>query len=388
MATITRNSRIQVLYSNTDGVTPDDGQLYNGEFAWAYGLDGDLKELYIGGGDSADVTFVGAEILRHSDDPFNPEPSDDNKLATTKAIYEFVDGQLGQKAGVVTIAGANGNVTVNGNDGITIDSTPTTGGGFTVGIEDGGIANSKLANDSIELLAGGGISLTTTNIQLGGQAQISVGVDDSTIQTYDAGGGGGNKIRVKEGGIDTAQLADDAVTNIKILDDTITNAKLANDGFNVSDQSTTIPISLGETLTLSGTDNEVTVVASNNLFNIGLPSDVIITNDLSVGSTLEVGGNLIVSGNLTTLDVTRVEVEDPIIFLGATSSGPPTARDIGFIAKFDNASYSGLIRDKDKGGGVYYLFDTDNDYSDITNFDSDDVTIQELRAHIVAGTFE
>jgi len=374
MATINRNSRIQVLYSDENGVTPDNGQLYNGEFAWAYGDNGgDIRELYIGGGDSFDVTFVGAEILRSGDTPFS-EGGLDNKIATTKAIYDYVDNTVGEvDAGVISVDGVTGAVDLRGGDFISITPGTHPNKGITLSV--------LYDNDTL------GLTLT-------------------------------DKLGVKDGGIGTTQLADSAVTNAKILNSTIGNSKLVNSGVTIVAgaglTSDTEAVDLGGTLTLN-------ILASTggglivNADNIGLKNSSGLSNNhfllwdasnkqlkdspievsgpninldagysLSVGGTLEVDGNLIVSGNFTTLDVTRVEVEDPIIFLGATS-GAPTARDVGFVAKSTGNTYSGLIRESTDG--VFYLFDTDEDLSSSNSFTSGDATIKELRAHIVAGTF-
>jgi len=388
MATIDRYSRIQVLYSDAaGGVTPDDGQLYNGEFAWAYGDGGDLKELYIGGGESTDVTFVGAEILRSGDTPFSGSGVD-NKIATTKAIYDYVTSAVGGvDAGVVSVDGVTGTVDLRGGDFISITPGTHPDKGITLsvlydnvtlgltltdklGVKDGGIGtvqlasgavtNAKLANSSVTITAGDGLSTSSAPISLGGSATLSVNVDNSTIEIDS------DSLRVKDGGI--------------------TNAKLANSTFTISDGSNTSPIALGGTLTLQGTANEVTVAESAGTVTIGLPNDVTVTSDLSVGGTLEVDGNLIVLGSLTTLDVTRVEIEDPIIVLGATG-GPATTRDVGFMAYAGGGDgWAGLIRDS--ADNNWWLIGASADFNSSTNnIAPSQSTVGRLIAHIEAGTF-
>ena len=377
---VTRNSRIQVLYAS-GSVTPASDDLHNGEFAYSYGD----RSLYIGGNDQNDVTRIGAEILKTAS-AFDGSESDD-KLVTEKAVYDYVDSQLGAAAGVTTVNGVTGAVDLRGGDfisitpgthpdkGITLDvlyDNVTLGLTLTnkLGVKDGGIGtvqlasgavtNAKLANSSVTITAGDGLSTSSAPISLGGSATLSVNVDNSTIEIDS------DSLRVKDGGI--------------------TNAKLANSTFTISDGSNTSPIALGGTLTLQGTANEVTVAESAGTVTIGLPNDVTVTSDLSVGGTLEVDGNLIVLGSLTTLDVTRVEIEDPIIVLGATG-GPATTRDVGFMAYAGGGDgWAGLIRDS--ADNNWWLIGASADFNSSTNnIAPSQSTVGRLIAHIEAGTF-
>jgi len=53
----------------------------------------------------------------------------------------------------------------------------------------------------------------------------------------------------------------------------------------VSDGTNSTPVASGETVTFSGTANEIEVVESSRTVTIGLPDDVTITNNLTVGGT-------------------------------------------------------------------------------------------------------
>ena len=71
--------------------------------------------------------------------------------------------------------------------------------------------------------------------------------------------------------------------------------------------------SLGETLTISGTSNEIETAVTSNTVTIGLPDDV------TIGNNLTVTGNLTVNGTTTTINSTTVDVVNSFRFEGSTS---------------------------------------------------------------------
>lgn len=134
---------------------------------------------------------------------------------------------------------------------------------------------------------------------------------------------------------------------------------------NTAGDSTTGDVDLlTETLSVIGTANEIETAASNNTITIGLPDDVVI------GRNLTVTGDLLVSGDTTTLNVSSVLVEDPVIKLGTNNIADTV--DIGFYGQYrvgtcgsesDNR-YTGLIRDTSLPGisAAYVFFEnTDTD---------------------------
>ena len=79
----------------------------------------------------------------------------------------------------------------------------------------------------------------------------------------------------------------------------------------ISDGSTTDTVSVGtDTLTFAGTTNEIETAVTNNQVQIGLPSDVTISNDLTVL------GDLQVTGTTTTNNVETVSTSNGVIFEG------------------------------------------------------------------------
>jgi hypothetical protein len=120
----------------------------------------------------------------------------------------------------------------------------------------------------------------------------------------------------------------------------------------ISDGSNTQAIDAGNTLTVSGTGNEIEVAVSNtDTLTIGLPSDVTITNDLNVS------GNLIVSGNQT---VTGSTITDSN-FTGLANGNASNAIDFGFYGKYVESTltkYSGLFYDASSDNTFRLFSDT------------------------------
>jgi hypothetical protein len=99
-------------------------------------------------------------------------------------------------------------------------------------------------------------------------------------------------------------------------------------------------VALGtQTLSVVGTANEVTAVASGQTITIGLPDDVNVAGNLSVQ------GNLDVQGTVTNINTTNLDVEDAFILL---NSGSAATGDSGFVFGGSNGtaqSGAGLIWD-------------------------------------------
>ena len=94
-----------------------------------------------------------------------------------------------------------------------------------------------------------------------------------------------------------------------------------------------------ETLTFEGTANEIETTVSSNKINIGLPTNVVIS------------GNLTVSGTTTTVSSTTVNVADSMLSL-ATGNGSSDAIDIGLYGLYDTGGtdkYAGFFRDATDG---------------------------------------
>ena len=102
----------------------------------------------------------------------------------------------------------------------------------------------------------------------------------------------------------------------------IGNSSLTNSGFTLADDtSSTTTISLGETLKISGTSNEIETAISGDTITIGLPSNV------TIGSNLTVGGDLTVNGTTTTINSTTLSVDDKNIELASVATPTDVTAD-------------------------------------------------------------
>jgi len=142
-------------------------------------------------------------------------------------------------------------------------------------------------------------------------------------------------------------------------------------------------VSTSQTLTISGTANEVETSVSNQTFTIGLPNTVNVTTAIDVptieatnlkardgtaaitianstgavetAANLTVQGNLIVNGSTTQVDSQAVTIEDQLIELGMVNGAAPTSdlnRDVGVIFNWhdgSNAFKAGVYFDDSTG---------------------------------------
>ena len=148
--------------------------------------------------------------------------------------------------------------------------------------------------------------------------------------------------------------------------------------FGTAGDSGTGTVNTSQTLTVSGTANEVETSASGQSITIGLPSAVQITTSLDVptveatnlkardGTTsititdstgavemaqnLTVQGNLIVNGSTTQVNTSQTTIEDQLLELGMVDGSAPSSdlnKDIGILFNYytDSAKKAGVYWD-------------------------------------------
>ena len=239
-----------------------------------------------------------------------------------------IDTSISQKT--LTITGEDASTSNKGVASFSSDDFSVSSGAVTV--KSGGITNTQLAG-SID-----NAKLSNSAVSFGG-VSVALGASNAT-PAFDLTDATNYPTSSLTGTITNAQLAG-SISNDKLAG-SIANSKLANPSFTLVDtSSTSTTVSLGETLKIQGTSNEVEASVSGDTLTIGLPNNVTIS------------GNLTVSGTTTEVSSTTINVADPLLSM-ATNNNSADAVDIGFYGLYDTSGsqdlYAGLFRDASDSG--------------------------------------
>ena len=176
------------------------------------------------------------------------------------------------------------------------------------------LTNKTISGSSNTLSNIGNSSLSNSSINFGG-VSLALGASDTT-PAFDLSDATAYPTSSLTGTITNAQLAG-SIANDKLAG-SIANSKLANSSFTLVDtSSTSTQITLGETLKIQGTTNEVNTSVSGDTITIGLPDNVTIT------------GNLTINGTTTTVSSTNTTLTDSLLELN--SGAGSNANDTGII---------------------------------------------------------
>ena len=105
--------------------------------------------------------------------------------------------------------------------------------------------------------------------------------------------------------------------------------------FGTAGDTGTGSVATSQSLTLSGTSNEIETTASNQTITIGLPNDVTVSNNLTVS------GNLYVNGSTTQVNTSQTTIEDQLLELGMVDGSAPSSdlnKDIGVLLNYYSGS--------------------------------------------------
>ena len=276
-------------------------------------------------------------------------------LATQQSIKAYVDGQItGGTAQAASVA---------------VQSTSTNSIHYLTFVDSN---NGSATQES--LLTDGGIQYNPSSNLLNATGTVAAG-------TLSLGSGTATAI------LDEDNMASDSATalatqqSIKAYVDAEVGA--VDTTTSTAADSGTGSFATSQTLTISGTANEVETSVSNQTFTIGLPNTVNVTTAIDVptieatnlkardgtaaitianstgavetAANLTVQGNLIVNGSTTQVDSQAVTIEDQLIELGMVNGAAPTSdlnRDVGVIFNWhdgSNAFKAGVYFDDSTG---------------------------------------
>ena len=228
--------------------------------------------------------------------------------------------------------------TYEDSDG-TIDLVTSISGFDTDNLSEGS-SNLYHTTERVQDVVGGMVSSNTeSGISVtyeDSDGTLDFNVNDPTLSyTGDVTGSG---VMTDLGNTSIALTIGSGTVENSMLAGSIANSKLSNSSITVSDGSASTAIALGNTLTFSGTSQEVDVSESSGTVTVGLPSNVTIGNDLTVS------GNLTVTGTTTQTGSTTTDSN----FQGFTSGNTGNSTDFGFYGKYvegGTTKYSGLFFD-------------------------------------------
>ena len=198
-------------------------------------------------------------------------------------------------------------------------------------------AINEIDADTTDAVTEGSSNLYFTNTR----ARDALSVTGSTGLSYTAGTGvfAGVDATTTVKGVASFNTNDFVVSSGAVSLGSLANNQLDNSSITFNGTA----ISLGGTVTVNGTANEVTVAENSGTYTIGLPDSASITSELKVGGgygstgttmryngdiltngNLTVDGDLTVSGTTTTINTATLNISDNIIVLNNDVTGTPT----------------------------------------------------------------
>jgi hypothetical protein len=328
--------------------TPTDGFFLktntNGTLSWAevvsdFGIAGDTGTDTVSTGQT--ITFAGGEGIDTAVTDNVVTISGEDASDTNKGIASFDASDFTVTSGNVVLAdNVNGAVlAINGTANEV--EVSRSNGTVTVGLPDNVIVGGGLTVTG-ELTVGTGVGVT----QFSGS--VSTGTSTSSVPTSSAVI---DYVDAEIGSIDLeiGLAADSGTASTFNTSQTLTISGTANE-VNTSVSGQTITVGLPDSVTITTALTTPTVNATNLKANDGTTAITItdVTGAVGISSDLTIGGNLFVNGSTTQVNSTALTVEDRTIDLGIVNGDAPagaTTWDLGILFNYftDAAKKSAVI---------------------------------------------
>ena len=253
--------------------------------------------LYIGAAGTVGITTILDEDTMVS--------NSDTALATQQSIKAYIDNSTGNQdlnlsadsgTGAINLATETLNIEGTANQ---IQTEIAVGSGNTVTIsltDDVTLVTSLTVGTATTLTNDGIISGVITSTTLD---STNATIDNLTFTS-------GTAITSVDTDLTTVSASDDTLASAKAIKTYVDNTVNANNQLNFTDGTTSGSIDLNtESLSVLGTNNEVTVEVTSegagvgNTITIGIPDDVIVTTSLTVGTATTLTNDGITATNIT-----------------------------------------------------------------------------------------
>ena len=309
------------IASNYSLVLPDgtgsDGQVLktdgSGNLAWVNQTSG-FSGFSITDGSNTESIASGNTITFTAGEGINAVVSSTDTLTISAELATETN------PGVATFDGTDFTVSPGGDVTLNAERIQDIAGAmFSSNTETGITATYQDSDGTIDLA----VSISASEIAAGTLVTESEGIGSSPGQ-YD------NDTTIPT----TATVKDYVDTEISGIDLTVSTAGDSGTG----------SVATSQTLTVSGTANEIVTTASGQGITIALPDDVTIGNDLTVN------GNLNVVGTAVTFSAETTRIEDRILELGLVNGAAPGSATTWDLAVAFNYNSSGA-----KKAGVAWL---------------------------------
>tara|TARA_R100000655_G_scaffold36889_3_gene71448 strand:- start:285 stop:1259 length:975 start_codon:yes stop_codon:yes gene_type:complete len=231
-----------------------------------------------------------------------------------------------------------------------------------------------------DITYGNGISGTVTSGSDDNSSTLAVDLTDSNIFASTSAKGiasfssnnfsvSSGAVTIKDGGVVTAEIADDAITGAKIADDAIDSEHYTDgsiDTAHIADSQVTLAKLASNSVNSSKiVDGSIATadIANDAITAAKIVDNIALAGNCSTTGNFEVGGNLTVSGTTSTVNSTVVTIDDPIFTLGGDSApGSDDNKDRGIEFRYHTGSAAkvGFFGFDDSTGKFTFIADASN----------------------------